>query len=88
MQRQGWGTFDVEAKIIFQPKYGRKPCWTTHNLDFNNHAYITKVDLDQEKRVSTDRNLILATRETYNYKKAKDFPKHDQCKQNYPKLFS
>lgn len=74
--RRGWGTFDVEAKIIFDEKYNKPDCYTSHSLSFSNFATLTKVDLKQSIKVSKDMKLWYASsdRETIEYQRRKEFP--------------
>ena len=75
LSTRGWGTFDVEAKIIFKKKYNRKDCFAVHELDFDNWASTTKVDLKQDKKISQDYNLWHSSgdRDMAFFKKKEDY---------------
>ncbi len=69
LRRLGWGTFIVEAKIIFEDKYKRNDCFASHYLSFGSYASITQINLDQNERDG----LITKTKD-YQFQKAKDYP--------------
>ena len=73
--RRGWGTFDVEAKIVFHDKYNKPDCYTAHSLSFSNFATLTKIDLKQSIKVSQDMKLWYASseRDTIEHDKRKNF---------------
>eukprot|EP01084_Bolivina_argentea_P043433 80032_1 len=76
LQRKGWGTFQVEAKIVFKDKYKRKDCYASHGLNFDDYARITDIDLEQKTRIKDDMNLWYGRdeRETYEFKTDEDYP--------------
>eukprot|EP01083_Nonionella_stella_P073385 198374_1 len=54
LARRGWGTFTVDAKIVFHDKYQRKACWAQHHLSFGHHASITQIELSQQIRIKEE----------------------------------
>eukprot|EP01084_Bolivina_argentea_P201592 344573_1 len=72
LRRLGWGTFAVEAKIIFKNKYKRKDCFTSHGLSFSRYASITQIDLNQSTRI---KDLYAEDdRERYFFGNSKKYP--------------
>ena len=48
LERRGWGTFTVNAKITFKTKCRRKKIDCSHNLNFGHHVVLTSIENEDD----------------------------------------